>query len=174
MNGGIRRKLMEVENPPASIEQWYKRAMALDKNWRESRKEEKRLRRKKETMGGAPKQEQRQIMPRPLVWQRRQMPSQQVTTGPAPMEGVEWMNAVVVRGVGQGVGIPPRWNPYAMEIDRGRNCFACGGFGHMAHHCRNRGRVMQERRVEYGGGRIKEINDHRDNLKEVENLELLD
>jgi len=60
-----------------------------------------------------------------------------------------------------------------MEIDRGRNCFACGEFGHMAHHCRNRGRVMQGRRVEYEGGRIKEINDHRDNLKGVENLELL-
>jgi len=35
---------------------------------------------------------------------------QQVTTGPALMEGVEKTNAVVVRGVGQGqgVGIPPR------------------------------------------------------------------
>jgi len=32
MNRGIRRKLMEVENPPASIEQWYKRATALDRN----------------------------------------------------------------------------------------------------------------------------------------------
>ena len=40
MNGRIRRKLMEVENPLASIEQWYKRAMALDRNWRESRREE--------------------------------------------------------------------------------------------------------------------------------------
>ena len=29
-------------------------------------------------------------------------------------------------------------------------------------------------RKEYGGGRIEEINDHRDNLKGVENLELLD
>jgi len=29
---GIRRKLMEAENLPASIEQWYKRAMALDRN----------------------------------------------------------------------------------------------------------------------------------------------
>ena len=62
MNGGIRRKLMEVENPPASIKQWYKRAMALDRNWRESRKEEERLRGKKEMIGSAPKQEQRQIM----------------------------------------------------------------------------------------------------------------
>ena len=36
INGGIRRKLMEAENPPASIEHWYRRAMALDRNWRES------------------------------------------------------------------------------------------------------------------------------------------
>jgi len=43
MNGGIRRKLMEAENLPASIEQWYRRAMALDRNWRESRREEERL-----------------------------------------------------------------------------------------------------------------------------------
>ena len=63
MNGGIRRKLMEVENLPASIEQWYRRATALDRNWRESRREEKRLRGKKETGEGAPKQEQRQILP---------------------------------------------------------------------------------------------------------------
>jgi len=63
MNGGIRRKLMEAENPLASIEQWYKRATALDRNWRESKREEKRLRGKKETMGGAPKQEQKLNMP---------------------------------------------------------------------------------------------------------------
>ena len=44
INGGIRRKLMKVENLLASIEQWYKRATALDRNWRESRSEEERLR----------------------------------------------------------------------------------------------------------------------------------
>ena len=67
MNGRIRRKLMEAENPPASIEQWYKRAMALDRNWRESRREEERLQGKKEQEGGALKQKQRQILPQPLV-----------------------------------------------------------------------------------------------------------
>ena len=67
MNGGIRRKLMEVENPLVSIEQWYKRAIALDRNWRKSRREVERLRGKKETGGGAPKQEQKQIMPQSLV-----------------------------------------------------------------------------------------------------------
>ena len=55
MNGGIRRKLMEAENPPTSIENWYRRATALDRNWRESRREEERLRGKRETTGIAPK-----------------------------------------------------------------------------------------------------------------------
>jgi len=58
MNGGIQRKLMESENPLTSIEQWYRRATALERNWRESSREEERLRGKKETTGGAPKQEQ--------------------------------------------------------------------------------------------------------------------
>jgi len=63
MNGRIQRKLIEAENPPTSIEQWYRRATALDRNWRESRREEERLRGKKEQGGGALKQEQRQSLP---------------------------------------------------------------------------------------------------------------
>jgi len=51
MNRSIRRKLMEAENEPATIEQWFKRAIALDRNWRESKREEERLRGKKETNG---------------------------------------------------------------------------------------------------------------------------
>jgi len=98
--------------------------------------------------------------------------------GPALMEGVERTNAVVMRRqeAGQDMEVPLRRDPYAMEVDRGRNCYACGGFGHMARHCRNRGqrgRVAENRRVEYGGGRIKEIVNLMNNLKEDENLELL-
>ena len=63
MNGGIRRKLMEAENPPASIEQWYRRATALDRNWRESRREEERLKGRRKMGEIAPKQEQRQNLP---------------------------------------------------------------------------------------------------------------
>ena len=48
MNGAIRRKLMEAENQPSSIEQWFRRTTALDRNWRESRREEEQRR-------GAPK-----------------------------------------------------------------------------------------------------------------------
>ena len=100
---------------------------------------------------------------------------QQATTEPAPMEGVERMNAVVIRGQRQGVGIPPRRDLFAMEVDRGRNCYACGEFRHMAHHYRNRGRgrPMDGRRMEYGRGRIEEIFDNLNNLKGGENLELL-
>jgi len=96
------------------------------------------------------------------------------------MEGVERTNAVVVRGagagVGQSMGAPPRRDPFAMEVDQGWNCYACGGFGHMARHCRNqgqRGRIADNRRVKYGGGRIEEIINLTNNLKEDENLELL-
>ena len=104
------------------------------------------------------------------------MPPQQVTTGPALMEGMEKMNAVVIRGAGQGVGVPPKRDLYAMEVDRRRNCYACGGFRYMACHCRNRerGRPIEERRVEYRRGRREKIHEHSNNLKGVENLEFLD
>jgi len=36
--------------------------MTLDRNWSESRREKERLRGKKKIAGGAPKQEQKQIM----------------------------------------------------------------------------------------------------------------
>jgi len=110
------------------------------------------------------------------VWQRRQILPQQATTGPALMEGVERINPVVVRGSGQGAGVPLRRNPYVMEIDKRRNCYACGGFGHMACHYRNQGqreRVAENRRLEYKGGRIEGIHEQLDNLKGVENLESL-
>ena len=64
-------------------------------------------------------------MPRPLVWQRKQQPPQQTTTGSAPMEGIERTNTVVVRGQGQGMGVLQRRDPHAMEIDRERNYYVC-------------------------------------------------
>jgi len=82
MNGSIRRKLMEAENQPGSIKQWFKRAIVLDHNWRESRKGEERLRGKKETNGApAPRSNQQgslgQSLPQPQVWPRRQELPQQ-------------------------------------------------------------------------------------------------
>ena len=69
------------------------------------------------------------------------------------MEGIERTNVVVMRELGQSARIPPRWDPYAMEVDWGRNYYACGGFGHMACYCKNRERrrLMEGRRVKYSG-----------------------
>jgi len=110
------------------------------------------------------------------VWQRRQQLPQQATIGPALMEGIERTNAVVVRGLGQDAGAPPRRDPYTMEVDRRRNYYACGGFGHMARHCRNQGQrrgEVENRRVKYGRERFKGNIEQIGHLKEVENLEAL-
>ena len=91
------------------------------------------------------------------------------------MEGVKRTNVVVVRGQRQRMGVPRR-DPYTMEVDRGRNCYTCRGFGHMAQHCRNRGqrgRIAEGRRLEYGERREGNY-EYSDNLKGVENLESLD
>ena len=85
------------------------------------------------------------------------------------MEGVERTNAVMVRGPEQGAVAPSRRDLYAMEVDWGRNCYACRGFGHIARHCRNRGRVAEGRRMEFEGN-YKYSN----TLKGEENLESLD
>ena len=37
INKTIRRKLIETKCPPRSIEQWYERAVNLDRHWRESK-----------------------------------------------------------------------------------------------------------------------------------------
>jgi len=45
------------------------------------------------------------------------MSPQQVTTGPALMEGIERTNAVVIRGSRQSMRALPRQDSYAMEVD---------------------------------------------------------
>jgi len=70
--------------------------------------------------------------------------------GLALIEEVERADTVIVRPQ-QRVGVIQR-SPYAMNIDRGRNCYTCGGFEHMAQHCRNRGtvnRIGEGKRLEY-------------------------
>ena len=69
MNRSIRRKLMEAENQLATIEHWFKRAITLDRNYRESRREEERLRGKKETNGApAPRLNNQGALGQSLLW----------------------------------------------------------------------------------------------------------
>ena len=108
-------------------------------------------------------------MPWPLVWQKRQMPSQQVTTRPAPIKRVEQTNIVMVRGPGQEIEVSLRRDSYAIEVDRGRNCYTYRGFGHLAHHCKNWRRVAEGRRLRY-----EKLYEYKNNLKGEENLSTLD
>ena len=62
------------------------------------------------------------------------------------MKGVERMNTVIARPQPQGARFPQR-NLYTMDVDRreNRNCYACGGFEHLARNCKNRGMRMNRR-----------------------------
>ena len=44
INATIHQKLMESEWQPGLIGQWYDKAIALNRNWRKSRRKEERLR----------------------------------------------------------------------------------------------------------------------------------
>jgi len=77
---------------------------------------------------------------------------QQAPAGPILMEDVKKTNVVVIRNIlqeqGRGRGETKR-KPYAIEVDKRRNCYNCRGF---ARHCRNRGtesRIRERRRLEY-------------------------
>ena len=59
----------------------------------------------------------------------------------------------------------------AIDVDRGRNYYNCGGFRHLARHCRNRevgNRIRNGRRLEYRQG------NRQSDLKEEEDLIVFD
>ena len=52
LNGSIRRKLAEAEEPPTTIREWQERAVRLNRNQRQSRIEERMLERNVACPGG--------------------------------------------------------------------------------------------------------------------------
>jgi len=51
-------------------------------------------------------------------------------------------------------------NPYATDVNREWNCYACGEFGYIAWHCinrRTRNKIVEERKLEYGNNRQRRI-----------------
>ena len=63
-----------------------------------------------------------------------------------------------------------RHNLYTINMDKGRNCYSCGSYGHIARNCRNWGIVEQRRRMKYK----KNSNNRNSNLNGKENLIVLD
>ena len=57
-------------------------------------------------------------------------------TGPTSIEGVERTNIVMVHPQ-QQAKLMPRHNLYIMDMNHERNCYSCGGYGHIMKNCRN-------------------------------------
>jgi len=84
------------------------------------------------------------------------------------MEGVERTQVVIV--CPQQRTRLAQCNPYAMDIDREKNCYVYGGFRYLARHYRNRGvgNRIEGRRLEYKQG------NEQSNLKEKGDLIVFD
>jgi len=142
LSGAIRRKLAEAEEPPSTIGEWQERAVRLDRNQRQSRAEERVLRRNTACPG-------ENAQPRGGSYGGR---GGQITQ--------RWGdNGGGYRG-NRGNQPGPRRDPNAMDVDRGRGgdrtCYHCGKWSHMAQNCweRNKARIVdtpQESAKENGG-----------------------
>jgi len=148
LNGTIRRKLAEAEEPPTTIGEWQEKVVRLDRNQRQSRAEERVLGRNTAHPGG------------------NAQPREGRSYGGRGGQ-IMWRTGGGYRGGGGGnmsnrggAQMGPRRDPNAMDMDRGRGgdrtCYMCGKWGHMAKNCweRHRGRVvemLQELAKENGG-----------------------
>jgi len=127
LNGGIRRKLAEAEEPPTTIREWQERVVRLDRNQRQSRAEERVLGRNAACPRGNAQ---------PRVGGSYGGRGGQITwrTGGGYRGGTR--GNTFNRGGAQG-GL--QRDPNAMDVDRGRGgdwmCYVCGKWGHMAKNC---------------------------------------
>jgi len=148
LNGSIRRKLAEAEEPLTTIGEWQERVVRLDRNQRQSRIEERTLGRNAACPGGNMQPRERESYGGrggQITWR---------TEGGYREEGG---GNTFNRG---GTQVGPRRDLNTMDIDRGRGgdrtCYVCGKWGHMAKNCwkRHKGRVvetLQESAKENGG-----------------------
>ena len=174
---------MESKQQPSSIEQQYNWTITLDRNQRESKREEERLRGRRNNRAPTPRlnnnETQQQQLPWPQVWPRRQeIPQQQVQTGSAPIKKVKRTNIVIVCSQQQRVEFA-QCNPYTIDVDRreNRNCYNYRRFRYLARNCRNRGmrnRIGEGRRLEYRQKLMIEGNNRQNNLNGEGDLVVLD
>ena len=116
MDRRIRKQLMEAECPLKSIKQQYERSTRLDRNCRESRREEERMRSKmkdKERKKKKIKGEQRRI--------EEIRTKEKIQAEKKQRQQEEWKRQ--------------RQMNRKREIQK-RNCFGCREFGHIIRNCR--------------------------------------
>ena len=103
------------------------------------------------------------------------MSPQQMITVPTPIKGVKKTEVVMICSQ-RRTGFAQR-NPYAMDVDRGRNCYACREFGHLVRYYRNgeiENRIGEGRKLEYGGQKREKEGNGQENLNGEGNLIVFD
>jgi len=117
LNGSIRRKLVEVEEPLTTIGEWQERAVRLDRNQRQSRIEERILERNMACPGG-------NVQPRGegLYWERGGQITWRIEGEYREGGGENMFNR-------EGTQTGPRRDPNTIDVDRGREgdrtCYVC-------------------------------------------------
>ena len=82
------------------------------------------------------------------------------------MERVERTNTIMVN-LNQQLEFVLRYDLYAIDVNRERNCYSCEGFGHLERNCRNREIVGRGRQLKYRN------NQNASNLNKKENSTVL-
>jgi Zinc knuckle len=118
---------MESETPPTTLQQWYDRSIAVDRNWRQFKAEEELF--QKRDKGKEKAAETKAVKKPNKPWQKTFTPRPQVSI-PRPQM------------------MPANSNTNdAMDVNRVRRppirCYKCGKMGHMAKECRSSAQVRQ-------------------------------
>ena len=141
LNAGLRRQLQSLRPQPITINQWYKEAVTVDRQWRVAKAEEafynransssvkKEADKPKESKPNPPRQNNSQYA---RAWQPRTFQLRPPATGTS-------------QGNTQG-----QKDPNAMDVDRSNwgkrplvKCYNCQGTGHMACECPNERKARQ-------------------------------
>jgi len=153
LNGAIKRKLAETEEPPSTIGEWQEKAVKLDRNQGQSRAEKRMLGRNAVYLGG----------------NAQQRGGYGEGSYGGREEQITWRAGGQYIGLGNRRGssfnrggnqLGLRRDPNVMDVNRGtrgdRRYYHCGKFDYMAQNCwdKNKARVVetpQELAKENGG-----------------------